>query len=271
MKVLFCFPEGKTKALTMSYDDGSVADKRLIATFNQYGIKGTFNLNYGLMQNAFSDKVQKSEVAEVYKGHEVATHAATHAVLNRCPLPYVAEEILEDRKGLESLVGYVVRGHAFPYGSYSKEIEELLKKLGIAYARVVSDQPSFGLPDNPMKWKPTCHHNDLKLMEYAENFVNFNKWAYLNLMHVWGHSSEFNLHNNWHIIEKFCEFVGGRSDIWYATNIEIIDYLNAVKKLQYNTACSFVYNPNAISVWLRVGDGVILEAKGGCYTEFCNL
>ena len=47
MKVYTCFPGGKAKALTMSYDDGKVQDRRLIDIFNKYGIKGTFNLNYG--------------------------------------------------------------------------------------------------------------------------------------------------------------------------------------------------------------------------------
>ena len=40
-----CFPEGKTKALTFSYDDGEKQDIRLIQLFNKYGLKGTFNLN----------------------------------------------------------------------------------------------------------------------------------------------------------------------------------------------------------------------------------
>ena len=40
MKVYTCFPGGKAKALTMSYDDGKVQDRRLIDIFNKYGIKG---------------------------------------------------------------------------------------------------------------------------------------------------------------------------------------------------------------------------------------
>ena len=50
MKVYTCFPGGKAKALTMSYDDGKLEDIRLLEIFNKYGIKGTFNLNYGEMQ-----------------------------------------------------------------------------------------------------------------------------------------------------------------------------------------------------------------------------
>ena len=50
MKVYTCFPGGKTKALTMSYDDGKLEDIRLLELFNKYSIKGTFNLNFGEMQ-----------------------------------------------------------------------------------------------------------------------------------------------------------------------------------------------------------------------------
>lgn len=35
MKVYTCFPGGKAKALTMSYDDGKVQDRRLIDIFNK--------------------------------------------------------------------------------------------------------------------------------------------------------------------------------------------------------------------------------------------
>ena len=37
-KIYGCFPGGKHKALTMSYDDGKEDDKRLVALFNKYGI-----------------------------------------------------------------------------------------------------------------------------------------------------------------------------------------------------------------------------------------
>ena len=42
-RVLYtCFPGGKHKVLTMSYDDGRLEDRRLVALFNRYGIRGTF-------------------------------------------------------------------------------------------------------------------------------------------------------------------------------------------------------------------------------------
>ena len=46
-KIYQCFPQGKHKALTMSYDDGKEDDRRLVEIFNRYGIRGTFHVNSG--------------------------------------------------------------------------------------------------------------------------------------------------------------------------------------------------------------------------------
>ncbi len=262
MKIYTCFPEGKAKALTMSYDDGRLQDERLVEIFNKYGIRGTFNLNYGLMDGD-EKRIQKGRVRELYRNHEVATHCLTHPTIARCPLVEVAREILEDRKGLESLTGALVRGHAYPNGSYSEEIKKLFGQLGIAYARVVEAKADYELPADPLEWHPTCHHNDPELMKKAEFFAGFAKRQYLKLMYVWGHSYEFDDRNNWEVIEEFCKYMGGREDIWYATNIEVIDYMDAAKRLKFSGDNETVYNPSAASVWLQVDDRRIVEVKGG--------
>ena len=274
MKVYTCFPEGKAKALTMSYDDGKLQDERLVAIFNQYGIKGTFNINYELMKKEEEEgkkpqypRLPMDRIKELYKGHEVATHTMTHPTIERCPLVEVAQEILEDRKNLERLTGGLVRGHAYPNGSYSEEIKQLFRQLGIAYGRVVESVPNYALPKDPMEWHPTCHHTDPELMKKAEFFANFQKRQYLKLMYVWGHSYEFDDKDNWDVIEKFCEYMGGREDIWYATNIEIIDYMEAAKNLKFSADNESVYNPSAQSVWLQVDDKKIVEVKGGQFVD----
>ncbi len=264
MKVYTCFPEGKAKALTMSYDDGKIQDERLIEIFDKYGIKGTFNLNYGLMElEQDPPRIGRDKVRELYKNHEVATHCTTHPTIARCPLVEVAQEILDDRKGLEALTGRLVRGHAYPNGSYSEEIKQLFRQLGIAYGRVVGSKADYELPTDPLEWHPTCHHNDPELMKKAEFFANFKKKQYLKLMYVWGHSYEFDNADNWEVIEEFCKYMGGREDIWYAANIEIIDYMDAAKNLKFSGDNEMVYNPSAASVWLNVDDRKYVEVKGG--------
>ena len=45
LRVIYtCFPEGKHKVLTMSYDDGRLEDRRLLEIMNAYGIRGPSHL-----------------------------------------------------------------------------------------------------------------------------------------------------------------------------------------------------------------------------------
>ena len=267
MVTYVCYPGGLYKCLTLSYDDGKLEDRRLLEILNKNGIKSTFNLNYGIMLNEDHSKVKHprlelSEINELYKGHEIATHTCSHPTISRLPITSVVNEIVEDRKGLEAITGKIIRGHAYPNGSYNEEIMRLLPSLGIAYARVVETTGSFNLPDNPYCWKGTCHHNDPKLMDYARSFAEFSKSQYLKLMYVWGHSYEFADNDNWDVIENFCQYIGGRDDIWYATNIEYIDYMQAANNLQFSMDGSLVHNPSAISVYLRFSSQTdIMEIK----------
>ena len=146
------------------------------------------------------------------------------------------------------------------------EIEKGKLTLGIRYARTVTSTMSFAMPENFLEWNPTCHHNK-NLLELGQQFVDLFKKQYLYMMYVWGHSYEFTNQNNWELMEDFCKLVGGRDDIWYATNIEIVDYLDAAKRLQYTADCSHVYNPSAASVWICVNDTNFIELKGGTMTE----
>ena len=256
--IYICFPGGKHKVLTMSYDDGRLEDRRLVEIFNRYGIRGTFHVNSGLVTDT---RIPVSEYAQLYKGHEVSCHTVTHPTIARCPLELVAAQVLEDRKVLEEAVGYPVRGLSYPNGSYSKEIISLLPALGIRYARTVTSTGTFAMPENFLEWNPTCHHNR-NLMELGEQFAALFKTQYLYMMYVWGHSYEFTNNNNFDLMEDFCRMMGGREDIWYATNIEIVDYMDAAKRLQFSGYCSLVHNPSFDSVWLEV-NGQKKEIKGG--------
>lgn len=271
MKTIYkCFPKGLFKVLTTSYDDGVKQDKRLIDIFNKHGIKGTFHLNSGYIssgENSNDDwRLSIKKVVEVYKGHEVAAHTSTHPAIDRCPITQVVNEIIEDRKALESIFKYTIRGLSYPFGSYSDDIKKMLPFTGIDYSRIVGNSENFNMPTDLYEWKATCHHNH-KLLELTDEFISQNRSEKLYLFYVWGHSYEFDRDNNWNLIEEFAEKIGNRNDIWYATNIEIVDYLKAYDRLQFSMEGSFVYNPSVCSVWISV-DNKIYEIKGGNQVYF---
>ena len=259
-RVYACFPGGKHKALTMSYDDGRTQDRRLVSIFNQYGIKGTFHLNSGLFER--SERIDPSEIPTLYAGHEVACHTCTHPTIARCPLPEVAQEVIEDRKALEAWTGKPVRGLSYPNGSVTEDIEALLPACGIRYSRVVGSSDGFGLPENPYRWQATCHHNH-RLMELGESFLGLFKKQYLYLMYVWGHSYEFDDRDNWDLIEGFCKMMGGKEDIGYCTNIEFMDCMDDFRRLQFAADNSFVTNPSARDCWISVNDGEPVRIPAG--------
>ena len=259
-KIYCCYPGGKHKALTMSYDDGREQDRRLVELFNRCGIKGTFHLNSGLM--ADGGHVPPEEVRTLYAGHEVAGHTVTHPTIARCPLPEVAWEVLEDRRALEAMTGRPVRGLSYPNGSVSRDIEALLPLCGIRYSRVVGSSEGFGLPENPYRWQATCHHNH-RLLELGREFLALSKRQYLYLMYVWGHSYEFDRDDNWELIEQFCHLVSNREDTWYCTNIEFMDCMDDYAHLQFGADNRFVYNPNARECWITVNDSAPIRLPAG--------
>ncbi|MBN1649202.1 MAG: polysaccharide deacetylase family protein [Spirochaetales bacterium] len=254
-----CFPEGKNKALSLSYDDGKSADRQLVGLLNRYGLRGTFHLNGGLLGK--DDRISASEAAELYGGHEIAAHSFSHPTLERCPREQRIAEIIEDRKALEQIAGYTVRGFSYPNGSWDRETADLLQSLGIRYARLVDTTGHFYMSNDLFALRTTCHHND-NLIARAEEFIALEKTQYLFWFSVWGHSWEFDMNENWELIEGFCAKTGGKKDIWYTTMIGMADYLDAARQVRVSAAGDFAENPTARAVWLSV-NGKIMEIAGG--------
>lgn len=278
MKYIFMrFPQGKEKALTFSYDDGVLTDKRLMEIFDKHNLKCTFNINSGCFaseEDAAKNpdptrRMTLSESKELYGGtvHEVAVHGVHHSFMEQLPPPVALYEGIEDRAALERIFGTVVRGMAYPFGTLSDSLVEGLKAAGIAYSRTTHSSHNFNIPSDWLRLSATCHHRDEKLSELAEKFVNSkpsdercNKKPWL--FYVWGHSYEFENNNNWEIIENFADKVSNKDDTWYATNIEIYDYIDAYNRLLFNIDATAVKNPSAVEIWLEI-DGKTVSVKPG--------
>lgn len=225
---------GKMKAVTFSYDDGIRQDKRLVELFNKYGVKATFNLNSGIQSdvNPFIIKeivVHRMNVAglkDLYTGHEIASHALTHANLARLDAETIINEVKSDMEILSARFDQNVTGFAYPYGAYNDLVVEQLKKCGVSYARTVKSSHNFELPVDSLRLEATCHHDDSKVMELIDEFLTLEPEK-PQLLYIWGHSYEFDANNNWEHIEAILQKLAGQNDIFYGTNIEVLrDYIN---------------------------------------------
>ena len=264
------YPQGKLKALTLSYDDGVEQDIRLIEIMNRHGLKGTFNLNSGQFApegttypaGHIHRRMTEKAVLELYggSGHEVAIHALYHGDLPNIPAAHAIWQVMRDKEKLENLFHCIVRGMAYPYGTVTPELAKTLGDCGVAYSRTVESTHRFDLPHNWLQLPATCHHNDPKLMELARQFAEAQNYR-ATLFYLWGHSYEFEANDNWHVIEEFAEYMGGREDIWYATNIEIYDYIQAWHSMHVSADGRRVYNPTAQNLWLRYnGKDICIES-----------
>lgn len=254
------FPGGKKRAVTFSYDDGNPKDERLVGLFNQYGVKGTFHLN-GINYIGIDESVA-ADLRTRYTGHEVACHTLRHGWPARMPQQSVVTEVVEDRRVLEALFGYPVIGMSYPSGSFDAASIAAMRACGIVYSRTTKSTKGFPLPEDFMEWHPTCHHKDA--LPLAEKFMSQldSQWTH-PLLYIWGHSHEFKTDADWEHIENVLKTVSGSDKIWYATNIEIYNYMMAQRMLQISMDETVFYNPCAITVFVERNKKEIIEIPAG--------
>lgn len=271
-QVFMRFPGGKEKALTFSYDDGVEQDIRLIEIFKKYGMRATFNLNSGQYaaegtkypEGQVHRRMTEKQVSDLYvqDGIEVAVHGSTHPWLDHMPVNLCTKDLYEDRCKLEKQFNTIVRGMAYPFGTYNDDVVACMKAVGIVYSRTVHSTHAFDMPSDWMRLPATCHHADPELMNLADRFLKGSGYGRPQLFYLWGHSYEFEGANNWNVIEDFCKLMAHRDDIWYATNIEVYDYQDAFKQLRFSMDCSIVKNPTASELWFFL-NGKVYSIKPG--------
>jgi len=268
------FPDGKPKAVTFSYDDGCRADIKLSQIFKKYDLKGTFNLNSEFLGRSETDwHLTREEIKEhiINNGHEIAVHGAKHrANGNLRPIDGI-QDVLNCRLGLEKDFDTIVRGMAYPdsgirhfhNATTMSDIENYLKELDIVYARTLGEiNDTFNLPDDWYQWMPTAHHDSPEVFELIDKFINIKlDDSYIairipKLFYLWGHTYEFEQNNNWEKMEEICKKLSDKDDIWYATNIEIYEYVQAYLSLVFSADGSKIYNPTLKKLWFEI-DGVL--------------
>ncbi len=253
------FPDFRNKAVTLSYDDGSIHDRKLIEIINKYGLKATLNISSGKFANDDAENpwyLSAKDALELYKGHEIAVHGQYHLSLSAVPASQATQDVLLDRLALEKLTGKIVNGMAYANGAVNDAVVEIVAGCGIRYSRTTVSTENFDIPSDWLRMPATCHHDNPKLMQLVDRFLspitNTYPWAHKpKLFYLWGHSHEYNNNNNWEILENFCKKISGREDVWYATNGEIYDYVTAFDNLIYSADGKIVYNPSNTTLYFN--------------------
>ena len=259
------YPYGKKKAFNITYDDGVLQDIRFVALLNQYGLKGTFNLNSALMENEFEwthecglvvKRLPTDDVKSIYAGHEIASHTLSHPYMDNLSEGEILHELVLDKANLERLFGTEIRGFAIPFHFYSDLIRRCAKQCGFAYTRISEESHSFCPQYDFYSWKATVFHCCDDLQAWTTQFMETD--TELALFQIVGHSYDLDVENKWALLENIFAEISKATDILPMTTIEITDYLKAMGKAQITD--HYIQNNSDIRLWFAMDD-MVLEVK----------
>ena len=259
------YPNGKPKAFNATYDDGVLQDVRFVDLLNKYHLKGTFNLNSGLMEKEFEwvhekgfvvKRLSKDKAISLYQGHEVACHTLTHPYMDHLSEAESLYELQADKKNLEKLFGREIRGFAVPFEYYSELIENCVKQSGFSYARISEESRSFTPQKDYYKWKTTIFHTVDSLVDIVQQFMDTDEE--LALLQIVGHSYDLDAENMWDKMESVFLRIASQNDILPMTTIELIEYLQAMDQAEITDR--YIQNNSVISLWFSI-NGVPCEVK----------
>ncbi len=261
------YPGGKRKAFNFSFDDGVVQDIRFVQMLNRYGLKGTFNLNYGLMRSGFTWKhecgmtvrrLRESEVCAVYEGHEIASHSFSHPYFDEASETEILRELGADKFFLEKLTGREAAGYATPFYHYSGLMADCVRHCGFEYARNSEESNDYSIPEDFFWWRGSKFHWEEDLEDFVLGFLKTDRE--LALCQLVGHSYDLDVMDMWQRMETICRWVSGNPEVWPATHIEIVRYLNQMKQARFSDR--EIHNESSAPLWFAVNGKTVKLQPG---------
>lgn len=257
------YPRGKSKAFAVTYDDGVLQDRPFVALLNRYGLKGTFNLNSGLMENEFEwthangcviKRLSTDSAASLYQGHEIASHSLTHPYMEHLGESELMVELQTDKANLERIFGQKIKGFAVPFDYCSQLIVDCARRCGFEYVRLPQESHSFLPPEDTFSWTAGIFHLGEGLTDFVDAFRHASDE--LAFCQIVGHSYDLDTENMWGVMEDIFQKISADHEVLPMTTIGLIEYFRAMRKAEI--AGRRIQNNSDISLWFQI-DGKIYE------------
>lgn len=199
------------KIFLLSFDDGTIWDKRFVQLLNKYSIKATFNLNSGLedfvwlYEDRFPIRRQVlADTVALYQGHEVASHSLHHHWLNTLTPPQLAREVGEDCAALKEIFGLQEIGFGVPFTACDEREIRIIRKF-TRYIRLSAFTDSFAPPEDPYHIPIHALYNQPDVREKIAAFAQSDLSVALFVMV--GHSYEFEVLDQWDYMEQLLQYI----------------------------------------------------------------
>ena len=217
------------KIVSLSFDDGTIYDKRFIALLNKYGLRATFNLNSGLDDFIwyYEDKpirrLNLEESKDIYNGHEVASHSLTHPYFSSLDEKRQIQEVEEDILNLEKIFSRKIEGFAFPFIDQTEaNIQVVKNNIDLKYIRCSIFTEKI-LPKDRYHVGINALYDDKDIYEKLERYKS--NILPNSLFVIAGHSYEFEVKNDWEKIENLLKYLKENDDLL------VLPLIDAVKLL----------------------------------------
>ena len=217
------------KIVSLSFDDGTIYDKRFIDLLNKYGLRATFNLNSGLDDLIwyYEDKpirrLNLEESKEIYKGHEVASHSLTHPYFSSLDEKRQIREVEEDILNLEKIFSRKIEGFAFPFIDQTEaNIQVVKNNIDLKYIRCSIFTEKI-LPKDRYHVGINALYDDKDIYEKLERYKSNSLPN--SLFVIAGHSYEFEVKNDWEKIENLLKYLKENDELL------VLPLIDAVKLL----------------------------------------
>lgn len=228
------------KYFTMSFDDGTQQDLRIIELLKKYNIKCTFFVNTGLCGVSWdwvANQVHKPGLSHlrfteeelksgIYNGFDVEGHSLSHGALNGWvgTPEKITDEVQTDMDNIYGFTGIKPCGFSYPGGQSDSNTEAvrqiLLDTTDVRFARTIQSTAKFDLPENFMEWNPTTGLVDHNIISYAKKFIKA-ECDHDMLFYLWGHGYELDGYDYWDKFEEFLKLLSEADDIVFVTNAEL--------------------------------------------------
>ena len=199
------------KIFLISFDDGTIWDRRFVELLNKYNMKATFNLNSGLedfvwqYEDRFPIRRQVlADTVDLYQGHEVASHSLHHHWLNTLTPPQLSREVGEDCAAIKKLFCLQEIGFGVPFTACSEREVNIIRKY-VRYIRLFEFSDSFAPPKDPYHISIHALYNQPDIREKIAQFAKSD--LPLSLFVMAGHSYELEVLDHWDYMEQLLQYI----------------------------------------------------------------
>lgn len=198
------------KIFLLSFDDGTVYDRRFVELLNRLGIPCTFNLNSGLEDFVWEfegNPVRRQKLAdtvEQYRGHEIASHTLHHPWLTSLDDEDLSREVGEDCGNLKRIFGVEELGFGVPFTACGDREVALIAPF-VRYIRLSAFREDFALPEDQYHIPIHGLYNQPDIYDRIWQFSRSELPVSLFVMA--GHSYEFEFLNQWEYMEKLLGYI----------------------------------------------------------------